>query len=393
MPFPAVAARGLGPIAVRVCLAASLVFGVGCSRLVDGLRSHAPPAGTESAARIEAGPYAVESIDFEWVDDTRPMMENGDFPGASARDIGVTVRYPTDAAGPRPLIVYSHGFTGNRTEMAYLLEHLASHGNVVAALDFPLTTTEAPGGPTALDLASQPGDVRFVIDRVLAENAPGGALAGRIDEERIGAAGLSYGALTTTLVAFHPTEGDPRVKAALSIAGPTQMFTERFFAADDTPFGMLAGTQDLLVPYDLNATPLVAKAGAEVVLLDAGTHLGFVEFAGTWMRFSFNPDETACNQFADATETPENPFEDDPFDALGGEEIGMDFSAWVLPCQGGAEVTLAMRPARQQILSALAARAFFDAQFADDGSAREAASAFLARGMPAELADASYSGP
>ena len=47
--------------------------------------------------------------------------------------------------------------------------------------------------------------------------------AGGIDRDRIGAMGLSLGGLTTTLVAFHPTLGDPRIRAAVSIAGPSAM--------------------------------------------------------------------------------------------------------------------------------------------------------------------------
>jgi len=36
---------------------------------------------------------------------------------------------------PMPLVVLSHGYTGYRTLMFYLGEHLASHGYIVAALD------------------------------------------------------------------------------------------------------------------------------------------------------------------------------------------------------------------------------------------------------------------
>jgi dienelactone hydrolase len=379
------------------CLGACLVLlfaGTGCERLVDGLRSQAPPAGGVSAARLAPGPFEVATLDFAFVDASRPTMANGDVPAASSRTLGVTVWVPADADGARPLLVYAHGFTGNRREMVYMLEHVASHGYVVAGLDFPLTNGEAPGGPNSLDLGSQPGDVRFVIDSVLAENEAGGSLAGRIDPGRIGLAGLSYGGLTTTLVAFHPGEADPRVRGAISIAGPTQMFTPVFFSGGGPPFLMIAGTEDALVPHALNAVPLPAKApGSELLTLDAGTHLGFVDFAELWMRFSYNPDATACERIGElggselgGGEEPGNPFE-----MLGTVEDGIDAAAWVLPCQGDQPIGKAMRPARQHLITSLAVRAFLDSLFAKDPALRAEARDYLRSGLPGELPDARYS--
>jgi predicted dienelactone hydrolase len=92
------------------------------------------------------------------------------------------VWYPGSATGalledgPLPLVVWSHGYASSRTAQAALGEHLASHGYVVAAPDFPLSTFTAPGGPTVADVASQPGDVRAVIDHLLGLRA--GPLAG-----------------------------------------------------------------------------------------------------------------------------------------------------------------------------------------------------------------------
>jgi predicted dienelactone hydrolase len=42
---------------------------------------------------------------------------------------------PPVARGRFPLIVLSHGFTGYRTQMFYLGEHLASHGYIVVGID------------------------------------------------------------------------------------------------------------------------------------------------------------------------------------------------------------------------------------------------------------------
>lgn len=380
----------LGPLLLAAVAA-------GCTELADGLRSHEPPEGTESARRLAPGPYDVSSEDFLFVDESRPTMENGDFAGAPTRTLAVTVWHPGDADRPQPLLVYAHGFTGGRYEMEYLLEHLASHGYVVAALDFPLTNGEAPGGPTPRDLASQPGDVRFLIDSLLALDPSRHPVADRIDPERIGLAGLSYGGLTTTLVAFHETERDPRLDAAISIAGPSQMFASRFFAQSGPAFLMVAGTEDGLVPFEANARELVAKApGSKVVALEAGTHLGFVDFAGRWMRFSHNPDALACEAILEDAESGEmdDPFAPeagpDPFAPLGGAEQGVDFAAWEMPCTGEqGEPARAMRPQRQQHLTSLAIRAFLDAQLAPGASDRSEAGLYLRERLPSELPDAS----
>jgi len=362
----------------------------GCARISEGLRSQAPAEGTVSAARFAPGPFDTTTSDLQLVDESRATMANEDFAGAPSRTLEVSLLSPSGAQDPVPLIVYSHGFSGNRTEMRFLLEHLAGHGYGIAALDFPLTNGDAPGGPNFLDLAGQPGDVRFVIDSLLSMSSDERGFA--IDEERIGLMGLSYGGLTTTLLGFHETEAEPRAKGAISIAGPAQMFSERFFAAGGPPFLMIAGTEDAIVPHALNAETLLSKAPAAALLsLDAGTHLGFVEFGRFWMRFSHHPDGLACtairSQFEDADDAPQ----ESPFDALGSPEDGIDGAAWDPPCGVARELPQAMRPQRQHALTSLAVRAFFDSLFADDPADRQSAAVYLSTTMPQELGDARYS--
>ncbi len=365
-------------------------LGTGCGAIGEGLETQAMPVGSQSEARLASGPYEFESADFRLVDGSRPSMGNGDFAGTDERVLEVTVWSPVGRDDGAPLLVYGHGFTGNRREMIFLLEHLASHGYIVAGLDFPLTTGAAPGGPNVADLSSQPGDMRFVLDALLSGEGALARFAEDIDPERIAFAGLSYGGLTTTLLAFHPREADPRIKAAVSIAGPTQMFSAAYFARGGPPFLMIAGTEDAMVPFELNAAPVPALvAGAGLVTIAGGTHLGFVDFARTAFRFSHNSDATACagiSRFADAETDPEH----DPFALLGGPESGIDFEAWVLPCQAGGEFGLAIRPERQQAITSLAARAFLDSLFAEEPAARAEADRYLRETLPHELPGADY---
>ena len=120
------------------------------------------------------------------------------------------------------MVIYSHGFMSSREEAQYLGEYLASHGYVVAAADYPLSGFNAPGPQLAQDVVNQPGDISFILDDLLRRNdSAGDTLHNRIDPQRIAAVGLSLGGMTTELVAYHPETSDPRVAAAVSIAGPT----------------------------------------------------------------------------------------------------------------------------------------------------------------------------
>jgi len=119
---------------------------------------------------------------------------------------------------------------------------------------------KAPGGANVFDVVNQPGDVSFLIDTLLAWSGdPENDFHQRIDAARIGIAGTSLGGMTTELTAYHPRLRDPRVKAAVSIAGPLQLFGRAFFAESTLPFMMVAGDIDAMVPYEQNARPVLER--------------------------------------------------------------------------------------------------------------------------------------
>ncbi len=70
------------------------------------------------------------------------------------------------AAGPFPLAVFSHGTTGYAENSAFLMEHLASHGYIVAAADHT-DDTILDGGDRATEIYFQRAhDVSALIDHV-----------------------------------------------------------------------------------------------------------------------------------------------------------------------------------------------------------------------------------
>lgn len=68
------------------------------------------------------------------------------------------------AAGPFPLVVFSHGHMGYAENSSFLMEHLASHGFVVAAPDHTGNTTLDGEDRTTAIYYQRPADLSAVID-------------------------------------------------------------------------------------------------------------------------------------------------------------------------------------------------------------------------------------
>jgi dienelactone hydrolase len=369
---------------LSVGLVLAAVLAVGFAR-----RAAAPPAdGSESARRLAFGSHRVATFDTVFVDASRPTGANRDFAGAPERTLAATLWYPEGAGGAHPLLVYSHGFMSMRSENAPLAALLASHGYVVVAVDYPLTHYGAPGGPNVRDVVNQPGDIRFVIDRVTAWPPGERPFAGEIDPERIGAIGLSLGGLTTELAAFHPRLRDSRIAAAVSIAGPAAMFAPAFFATADVPFLMIAGTSDAIIPYESNAAPMPRKVrSGGLVSIEGASHAGFAVFADMFpLRLFANPDSLGCYAVTRNLDLAA----DDPFPELGAAADGIVLDPkQLLPCRDGAPAT-ALAAGRQLMITRLAALAFFESRFAADAAERAAHEAFLHATLASDFPEASF---
>jgi predicted dienelactone hydrolase len=332
----------------------------------------------------------VGKQDFKLVDTSRPTAANGDIPKASERILKTTVWYPArrrslerlhpgpaplaEGACPCPLVTYSHGFMSFRSSGAYLAKYLASHGYVVTAANFPLTHFGTAGGPQFRDVLNQPADVSFLIDTLLAwSDDPYSRFAAQIDRQRIGAVGLSLGGMTTTLLAFHPSLRDARVGAAVSIAGPSAMFDERFFVTAAVPFMMIAGDIDAMVDYSSNASSLQERAPrATLVTLQGGSHTGFSGISALLLRWFKNPDSMGCwalRRGIDEQMVRKEQFAD-LITAMGGEAAGIRNVGGVLPCRGSS-LPRALRPQRQQALTKFAVFAFLQSEFHPDAAVRD----------------------
>lgn len=106
-------------------------------------------------------------------------------------------------SGRFPLVVISHGYTGYRTIMFYLAEHLASHGYVVAAIDHTDSTNaeidfvKASGAGFPSTLINRARDQQFVLDYFGNDNSPLAKIVNTDSASIIGYSMGGYGALNT----------------------------------------------------------------------------------------------------------------------------------------------------------------------------------------------------
>ncbi len=343
------------------------------------------PNGSESKARFAPGPYEISSEVFEATDENRPTQSYRDFPGRSTRVLTGELWRPVRQAQPGPLLIYSHGFMSFHREGLYLARFLASHGYTVVAVDYPLSGYRAPDGPFMRDVVNQPGDVSFLIDSVLKRNAdPNDALFSTIDPQKIAVAGTSLGGLTSTLVTFHRQMRDPRIAAAISMAGPTSMFTADFFAGSNVPFMMIFGDGDVIVPYAANAIPMSGKyPGRVLVTLRHASHAGFAQPASTFMRFIANPDGVGCRAVLDGLKGELATQNDQLMSLLGSAADGINPDTRIEICRS-PPIPVAMQAARQHMFTALASYAFLESVFANDRLLRDTARRYLQETLPAE---------
>lgn len=110
---------------------------------------------------------------------------------------------PANVEQGNPLVVLSHGYTGDRTIMFYLGEHLASHGYVVVGIDHTDSTTgeidfvNSPTSGFVSTLINRSKDQQFVLDYFASSKS---FLGKNVDTNKSSVIGYSmggYGAINT----------------------------------------------------------------------------------------------------------------------------------------------------------------------------------------------------
>ena len=355
---------------------------------------------TQSSAWSESGKYTVLGSGFTLRDESRETPTHTlmpHFKGLPYRQLETTVWYPESQENEgHPLIVYSHAFMSERGDIHYILQNLSSRGYIVLAANYPLTNNTTGDTILMADVVNQPGDVSFLIDQITNPATEiGKNIAHLIDQDRIGLMGYSLGGLTTALTAYHPTYLDQRIKAAVSIAGPSAMLGKAFYQTNNIPFMMLAGTADEMATYKEHGEVILERVDNSVLVgIKGGSHLGFGGMAA-FLRWADNPDSVACWLMAKKMESlgvERGPIERAWYPELGTIEQGIIYDDPSMACNPNGPERIALNPLRQQMLSKVAVVSFLESVFNALPSEREKAKAFLKTQLSFENDDVQVKG-
>lgn len=196
---------------------------------------------------------------------------------------------PAIGTEPLPVVVISHGYTGYRSLMFYLAEHLASHGYIVAAIDHTdSTNTEVDFAKTPFagffsTLYHRARDQQATLHYLMSAKSP---LFAQTSPDKAGLIGYSmggFGALSTLGACYQfpdamvqqltgvtqpaqikalgaqlnschagQAKADPRWQAGILLApwgGQYQLFEPQSLANIQTPMLFVAGDQDDISGY------------------------------------------------------------------------------------------------------------------------------------------------
>lgn len=183
------------------------------------------------------------------------------------RTVPVKVYLPEAADGPAPVILYSHGLGGSREGKAFLGEHWAESGYVAVFMQHPGSDKSVwenveraermkslKGAASGRNFKLRVGDVVFVLDQLEIWNAdPEHPLSGKLDLERIGMAGHSFGAVTTqAIMGQRPMRiskrsfADDRIDCfvPMSPSASTRIPDDKAFGEIGKPVLCMTGTED-----------------------------------------------------------------------------------------------------------------------------------------------------
>ena len=157
---------------------------------------------------------------------------------------------------------------------ATLEQEVAGAGLVVAAVDFPLSSTAVTNDPVR-DPVAQATDVSFVISSLLDAATRPVELTNRIAATPVGVIGHSDGGITAAGVAYNSEYTDPRNGAAAVLSGAEAFFPGDWFTTASPPLLAIHGDADEVNPFGASAAIFDgATASKWLVKVSGGSHLG-----------------------------------------------------------------------------------------------------------------------
>lgn len=233
------------------------------------------------------------------------------------RDIPLRIYLPTNTT-PEPVVLFSHGLGGSREGNAFMGEHWAARGYVAVFVQHPgsdeavwqdvppLERMRALSNAASLDnFLLRVQDIPAALNQLEIWNADKtNILAGRMDLEKIGMSGHSFGAITTEAVSGEilPLTGqkltDPRIRAAVAFSpSPPRMGSaDVAFGSVKIPWMLMTGTKDVAPIGDIDVAsrlkvyPALHGAPKYQVVLFNAEHSAFTDRALPGDREPRNPN-------------------------------------------------------------------------------------------------------
>jgi hypothetical protein len=150
---------------------------------------------------------------------------------------------------------------------------LAAAGFVVAAADFPLSSS-ALSGTAVRDVVDQASDVSFLITSLLDETTVPALLRGTIATAPVAVVGHSDGGVTAAGVAFNDAYADARIGAVVVLSGAEAFFPGSWFGNDAPALLAVHGLADDVNPFTASQTLYDDATGSKMLVgVEEGSHL------------------------------------------------------------------------------------------------------------------------
>jgi len=236
------------------------------------------------------------------------------------REIPIKVYLPTQQT-PAPVVIFSHGLGGSREGSKFLGVHWAKRGYVAVFLQHPGSDagvwkgqpigdrmTKLKGAANLEQFKNRVDDVPSVLNQLEKWTADGQPLVKRLDLNKVGMSGHSFGAVTTQAVsgqAFPRGRSftDPRIKAAIvmSPSGPRNaMPASASFGKVSIPWMLMTGTKDDVPIFKLDADtrlavfPALPKGNKYELILKDAEHSVFTDHKLPGEKGQRNPKHHAA---------------------------------------------------------------------------------------------------
>jgi dienelactone hydrolase len=245
--------RVLGVLSLLVLVAVGGCTGqVTSSRPEESVNSGATPAVTSpdltAPTTTASGPLTFTTTTLTFTDSTRGTVARAPLAATTTRVLHTTIRVP-DGSGPWPLVVFGHGYRVSAATYSTLLDGIAEAGFVVAAPEFPGSSSTLPGRPDERDLQDEPCDLRLVAGQVQAstDDATSG-LAGKVRSGAVGLAGQSDGATAAAYAALASTCAGPPIGAVVAFSAQPSALRPGLDPADLPALLAVTGSADDVNP-------------------------------------------------------------------------------------------------------------------------------------------------